>query len=164
MQGILIRDAEPADAGAIARIYNHYVLTSTVTFDEVPVSEQSRCEWLGERGVAHPVLVAESDAGVVGWGSLSPYRTRPAWSRTVEFGIYLDPDALGRGVGTALTRALLKRAADVGHHVVIGQIVSDNTQSLALARREGFVEVGVLREVGFKFGRYIDLTVVQKTL
>lgn len=164
MHEVLIREAVAADAAALARIYNHYVINSTVTFDEVPVSEQNRLEWLRERGTGHPVLVAESAGGVVGWGSLSPYRTRPAWNRTVEFGVYLDPDVVGRGIGSALTQALLQRAADIGHHVVVGQIVSDNVQSLSLARREGFVEIGVLREVGFKFGRYVDLTIVQKTL
>ncbi len=161
---VLVRDATPADAAVIADIYNPYVTESTATFDTHPVDTADRIEWLAARDARHPVVVAESDGKVVGWGSLSPWGTRPAWHRTAEVSTYVAPDHRGGGVGLALMEALLQRAREVGHHVVIAQIVGGNDSSLALAERTGFEHVGVLREVGDKFGRFHDLVLVQQIL
>lgn len=161
---ISVRDAGAADAGAIAAIYNPYVLETAATFDTDPVDASNRLAWLEQHDAEHPVLVAEAGGEVVGWGSLTRWATRPAWHRTAEISIYVAPGHRREGVGMALMQALIDRACAVGHHVVIGQIVADNAPSIAMAERFGFVRSGVLREVGDKFGRYHDLVLMQKVL
>ncbi|MHB9003793.1 MAG: GNAT family N-acetyltransferase [Coriobacteriia bacterium] len=164
MPDISIRDAREEDAAAIADIYNHYVLNTVVTFDMEPKSVRDRVDWIHEHGPLHPVIVAEQARRVVGWASLSPFSTRPAWSRTVELGLYLAPDERARGIGTMLMRAVLDRARSAGHHVVIGQIVSDNEPSIRLGERMGFCEVGRMLEVGHKFDRTLDVVIQQLIL
>lgn len=161
---VCVRDAVPADAAAVTEIYNHYVTGSVVTFDTEPISLERHEEWLASAGERHPVLVAEQDGTVVGYGSLTKWATRPAWHRTVELSVYVRDDTRGEGIGPILMEALLERAAAVGHHVVMAQIVADNEPSLAMAERFGFERVGVLREVGEKFGRYLDLVLLQRIL
>lgn len=159
-----IRDANDDDVQSIADIYNPYITETSATFHTHPVDAHERVEWLASHDQRHPVLVAEVDGRVVGWGSLTPWATRPAWHRTVEVSIYIDRGHRREGVGTALMETLLERAQEAGHHVVIGQIVADNQPSIAMAERAGFQQAGVLREVGDKFGRYHDLVLLQKTL
>lgn len=161
---VSIRDAVPGDAGAIAEIYNYYVTSTTVTFDTEPKTPEDRAGWLFARGPEHPVLVAQIAERVVGWASISPYSPRPAWSQTVELGLYLASDERGKGIGQALISAALDRATSLGHHAVIGQIVADNKPSLRLGERNGFVEVGRLREVGRKFDRLLDVVIQEKIL
>ncbi len=159
-----IRDATFQDGEAIARIYNHYVVGSAATFDTEPVSAESRREWVTNRDGKHPVLVAERDGDVVGWGSISPWASRPAWHRTVETSVYVREDVRGEGVGSAIMEALIDRARAVGHHVLIAQIVAGNDASVAMGERMGFVQVGTLCEVGDKFGRWHDLVLAQLIL
>lgn len=161
---IRIRDARTEDAAAIADVYNPYVTETAVTFDTKPVTADDRREWLARHDHPHPVLVAEVGGKVVGWGSLSRWACRAAWHRTVEVSTYVAPGHRGEGVGRALMEALLSRAREVGHHVLIGQIVASNTASLLMAERAGFERAGVLREVGDKFGRYHDLVLMQMIL
>jgi phosphinothricin acetyltransferase len=161
---VTVRDAAPGDADAIAGIYNPYITETAATFHTEAVDAADRLAWLASHDLRHPVLVAEADGQVVGWGSLTQWATRPAWHRTVEVSIYVDRHHHREGVGTALMETLLERARDAGHHVVIGQVVADNEPSIAMAERVGFEKVGVLREVGDKFGRYHDLVLMQKIL
>lgn len=161
---ITIRDAAAHDAAAIAEIYNHYVLNTTVTFEIEPRTARDRAEWLKEHGPSHPVIVAEANGRLLGWASLSAYAARPAWSRTVELGLYLAPDVRARGIGTLLMNAVIDRARDIGHHVVLGQIVADNEASLRLGERTGFREVGRLLEVGHKFGQVLDVVIQELIL
>ena len=161
---LFVRDATSLDAATIADIYNFYVTESSSTFDTKPVDASERARWLEGHDASHPVLVAESDGAVVAWGSLTRWATRPAWHRTVEVSIYVDPANVGQGAGTALMTALLDRASKAGHHTVIGQIVAGNEPSIAVAERAGFERVGYLREVGDKFGHYLDLVLVQRIL
>lgn len=161
---VSIRDARTDDAAEIAEIYNHYVLNTAVTFDIEPKTVEDRALWLAEHGPAHPVIVAEADGRLMGWASLSPYSTRPAWSRTVEIGLYLAPDVRARGIGTLLMEAVISRARDAGHHVVIGQIVSHNEASIRLGVRTGFREVGRLLEVGYKFDQVHDVVIQELIL
>ncbi len=159
-----VRNAVSGDAARIAEIYNFYVLHSTITFDTEPKTEQDRAQWLEEHDERHPVLVGEVDGHVVVWGALTKWGARSAYRHTVEISVYVDRDAVGRGVGEAMTAALISEATRHGHHVVISQIVSDNEASLRLAKRTGFEQVGVLREVGRKFDRWLDVVILEKVL
>lgn len=159
-----IRLAVPGDGDAIARIYNHYVLSSCATFDTVPKSAEDRAEWIAERGPDQPVFVVEEEDDVIAWGSISRYAARPAWGRTAEVGIYIQPDRVGEGLGRVLLERLICRAAEVGVHALLAQIVADNGASLRLMERAGFEEVGRLREVGFKFGTFHDVVLMERII
>jgi phosphinothricin acetyltransferase len=157
-----IRPAGLADAEAISDIYNHYVRTSTCTFHEVAESPADRQRWLEEHTGSHVVLVAEEEAGtIVGWASLSRFHPRPAFRFTVEDSVYLRDDCRGRGLGGKLLAELMAHAARSGVRTVIAAISADQEASIALHGRFGFVEVGRLRAVGFKFGRWLDLVYMQ---
>lgn len=164
MNELHIRSATPADAADIARIYNHYIKESTATFDTAEKTEQERVQWLADHGEGFPVLVAERDGDVIGWGSISPFRERPAYRHTVELGIYLRDGETRAGVGPLVLDALIKAAEKAGHHALMGQVVSENEASLRMLERAGFSRVGYLPEVGCKFGRWLDLVIVERLL
>lgn len=164
MEQPVIRQAVGGDARAIADIYNHYIRSSTATFDTVEKTAAERREWLSQRGASHPVLVAEDAGRVIGWGALSPWSARPAWGRTCEVAVYLAPDARGAGLGQRMLDALIERASEAGHHALISQIVGENVASLAMTERAGFERVGVLREVGWKFDRWLDVIIMELVL
>ena len=161
---IQIRLATAADLGLINAIYNYYVQSSTCTYQEEPSTEAERAAWFAERGAEHPVTVAEAGGEVVGWGSLSRFKSRSAYRRTVENSVYVRHDQHRRGVGAALLADLINRAAALGHHVIIAGIDAEQTPSVAIHQRFGFKHVGHLREVGFKFGRWLDVIYMQRTL
>jgi len=161
---LTVRRAIHADAPAINDIYNHYVLTSTATFDTVEMSLSDRVAWLDHHGIEHPVLVVEDQGAVVAWGSLSRWASRAAWRHTVEVSTYVAASSLGRGIGPVLLNELVAHAREVGHHAVIAQISADNLPSLKMGERAGFERVGTLREVGHKFGRWIDLAMLELIL
>jgi phosphinothricin acetyltransferase len=152
------------DAESIRRIYNVEVESSTVTFDLVPRSLEEQRDWLRQRDGAFGVLVAEIDGRVVGFASLSEYRSRPAYRTTVEDSVYVDESARGRGVGSALLIELVELARARGFHSMIGRIVGGHEQSIALHQAAGFDIVGTEREVGRKFGRWLDVVLVQRLL
>ena len=159
-----IRPAAASDAGAIAAIYNHYIETSTATFDTEPKAVDDRVAWLAEHGGEYPVLVAEQNGEVVGWGSLSKWGTRCAYRHTVEISTYVEPEATRSGLGPALCEALIAEARRADHHAIVSQIVSENEPSLKMAARMGFAEVGRLREVGRKFDRWLDVVLMELVL
>jgi L-amino acid N-acyltransferase YncA len=162
---VQIRLATLDDADAIREIYNHQVLTSTVTFDLVPRSPADQVEWMQARSGAHAVVVAADDTGSVsGFGSLSPYRPRPAYSTSVEDSVYVREDRQGQGVGRSILTELVARAEQHGFHTVVGRIVGDHEASIALHRSLGFDHVGTEREIGRKFGRWLDVVVMQRML
>lgn len=159
-----VRLATLADAEGIRAIYNREVLEGTATFDLRPRSPEDQRRWLTDRSGAHAVMVAVEDGEVIGFGSLSAYRDRPAYSTTVEDSIYVAPGHQGQGVGRALLDALVEAAQLRGFHTVIGRIAGGNEASIALHQRCGFTVVGVEREVGRKFRRWLDVTIVQRVL
>jgi L-amino acid N-acyltransferase len=162
---LLIRPAAPADAAAMTAIYNQAVERSTATFDTRAETPGERELWLeGHTAPQHPVLVAERDGLVVGWAALSRYSTRSAYDATVEVSTYVDENGTGRGIGTALTEAVMEAGRAGGVHAVISRICTENAVSLAMARKLGFFEVGVMREVGVKFGRSLDVMWLEKLL
>ena len=161
-----IRIAEIGDAASIAAMYNVEVVESTATFDLEPRSVAKQREWLLRRSGAHVVLVAEDQVGdgVIGFASLSPYKDRPAYSTTVESSVYVHRDARGRGVAKALMTELLETARTHGFHAVIARIADSQSASLTLHEKVGFTQVGVEREVGRKFGRWLDVAIMQVML
>jgi L-amino acid N-acyltransferase YncA len=159
---LTIRPAGVEDASVIAGIYNHYVEHSTATFDTEPKTAEEHAAWLAEHGDEYPVVVAERGGAVAGWGSLSRWASRCAWRHTVEVSIYVDSDARGSGLGSAIMADLLRRAEALGHHALIGQVVAENEASIALSERHGFERVGLMREVGRKFDRWLDLVLMER--
>lgn len=157
-----IRRGEPRDAEALRSIYNREVVGSTVTFDLVPRSHADQDRWMAEHSGAYPVVVGVEEGEVVGFASLSPYRPRPAYATTVEDSVYVAAHRRGAGVGKALLTGVVELADQHGFHTVIARIVGDHTASIALHRACGFELVGVEREVGRKFGRWLDVAVMQR--
>jgi phosphinothricin acetyltransferase len=156
------------DAEALRAIYNVEVTTSTVTFDLVPRSLEEQRRWLSQRSGAHAVLVAEADIDgvpvIVGYGSLSPYRDRPAYTTSVEDSVYVHRDHQGKGVGKLLLGGLVELATAHGFHAVFARIVEGHAVSIGLHKSLGFELVGTEREVGRKFGRWLDVVVMQRLL
>jgi phosphinothricin acetyltransferase len=159
-----VRLARLDDLPTINAIYNHYVLTSTCTYQIEPETEEARREWFEQRTETHPVTVAEVDGEVVGWGSLSPFRPRAAYRHSVESSVYIRHDMHRRGIGRALLTDLIDRARALGHHSIIGGASADQAPSLALQESLGFREVARFREVGSKFGRWLDVVYSQLML
>lgn len=165
MTDIALRLATAQDAAAVAAIYNHYIRTSTATFDTEEKSVEDRAAWIAAHTGAMPVLVAEDANGeVVAWGSLSPWGTRCAYRLSAEVSVYVAPDVTGKGVGPLMTRALVAHAREHGLHALISQIVSENGPSLRMSERLGFENVGCLREVGRKFDRWLDVVFMELVL
>ncbi|MGI9602205.1 MAG: GNAT family N-acetyltransferase [Acidimicrobiales bacterium] len=161
---MLIRPATVEDAPRVAEIYNREVLESTVTFDIEPRSLADQEAWLRDRSGAHAVLVVEVDGVVAGFASLSAYRDRAAYRTSVEDSIYLHRDYRGRGLARALLEELLALATKHGFHAVFAKIVGGHEASIGLHEALGFERVGVEREVGRKFGRWLDVVLLQKLL
>lgn len=160
-----LRTATLDDAEAIRALYNHEVLTGTATFDLRPRTPEEQRRWLADRAGAHAVLVAAGEGGeLLGFGALSPYRDRPAYRTTVEDSVYVAPGAQGQGVGRGLLDGLVDTAVARGFHTVVARISDHNEASVALHERCGFEVVGVEREVGRKFSRWLDVIVMQRIL
>lgn len=157
-----IRLADQSDAPAIAAIYNEYVMTSTATFDTVPRTLEEQQEWLADRSGAFTTLVAQSSTGEIsGFSALSMYRDRAAYATTVEESVYVHPDFHRQGIGRGLLEAITEAARVHGFHVMIARVTSDQESSLALHQACGFEIVGQERQVGRKFNRWLDVTVLQ---
>ena len=160
----LLRSATRDDLLVINEIYNHYVLHSTCTFQTVPSTAEERQMWFDSHGEKHPVIVAVEQDTVVGWASLSAFHPRQAYEHSVENSVYLRHDWKGNGLGSLLLKELLVKAKELGHHTVIGLIDASQEASLALHSKFGFKECAHLKEVGFKFGRWLNVIYVQKML
>ncbi len=159
-----LRLARPDDAAATRAIYNAEVTGSTVTFDLVPRTVAEQREWIEARSGAMAVVVAEAEGEVVGFAALSPYRSRPAYSTTVEDSVYVRADQRGAGVGRLLLEELIQVASTRGFHTMMARIVGGHDASIGLHRSVGFELVGIEREVGRKFGRWLDVVLMQRML
>ena len=160
----MLRLATVEDAEAIRSIYNVEVTTSTVTFDLEPRSLEVQRDWLAARSGAHSAIVAEEAGQVIGFASLSPWKDRPAYRTSVEDSVYVHREHQGKGVGRLLLARLLEIANESGFHAVFGRIVGGHEASIGLHQALGFDVIGVEREVGRKFGRWLDVVVVEKLL
>jgi L-amino acid N-acyltransferase YncA len=161
---VALRLARLDDAEAIRQIYNVEVSTSTVTFDIVPRTLDEQRAYLSERSGAHAVIVATRGGQVVGFGALSPWRTKPAYTTSVENSIYVHRDHQSGGIGRTLLGELLRVATAHGFHAVFARIVGGHEASIRLHEAMGFEVVGVEREVGRKFGRWLDVVVMERLL
>lgn len=161
----MIRTATAGDADAIARIYNHYVANTIITFEEQAVSSEEMAARIAEVAAASlPWLVAEQDGRVVGYAYASKWKGRCAYRFSAECTVYLDPDCVGRGYGTQLYESLFAALRERGMHAVIGGVALPNPASVALHERMGMRKVAHFREVGYKFDRWIDVGYWQATL
>lgn len=169
---ISVRLAQPGDAEAIRAIYNPEVTGSTVTLDMVPRTLAVQQRWIIDHSGAYPAIVAEragAGAGgprgdVVAFGSLNPYRNRPAYSTTVENSVYVQSDFRGQGLGRIVITELVRLAGSHGFHSMIARVVGGHEASIGLHRSCGFELVGVEREVGRKFRQWLDIVVMQRML
>jgi phosphinothricin acetyltransferase len=159
-----LRLARLDDAEAIRDIYNVEVTTSTVTFDIVPRTLAEQRRYLSDRSGAHAVIVAEDAGEVVGYGALSPWRSKPAYATSVEDSIYVHPAHQGRGIGRALLAELTRVATVHGFHAVFARVVGGHEASISVHLALGFEIVGTEREVGRKFGRWLDVVVMERLL
>ena len=158
------RPATDLDLPAITDIYNQAVLRSTGTFDTEPKTPGQQREWFARHGDSHPVIVAEESGKVVGWASMSPYSDRCAYARTAEVSVYIDEGARGRGLGGELLEGILSAGRKAGLLQVLARVTEGNEASLRLHARRGFFEAGRLRQVGEKFGKVLDVHILQKSL
>ena len=164
MSACAIRSATRNDAPAINDIQNHYVVHSTATFLTEPLTLEQRLAWLEGRAPTHPVTVAPVGGSVVGWAALGDFRSRPAYRHTAELSVYLLPDWHRRGIGRALLADLIERARAVGLHSLVGGCCSETTAAIALLEACGFSRVAHFKEVGYKFGRWLDVVFVERLL
>ncbi len=161
-----MRPARPEDLAGIHAIYSHHVLHGLASFEEVPPSVDE----LGNRyrditGRGLPYLVAELGGVVAGYGYCSPYRARSAYRHSLEDSVYIRHDMTGRGVGKALLGELVRRCEALGYHQLIAVIGdSGHAASIGVHAACGFLRVGTLRSVGFKFGRWVDSVIMQRPL
>ena len=161
----IIREAEPADLLAILEIHNDAILNTTAIWSIHPVDLANRRAVLDERrSQGFPFLVATADDMLLGYATFGPFRPHDGYARTVEHSIYVHKDHHRRGVAQALFPPLIDAAKACGKHAMIGGVDATNAGSIALHERFGFTAVGRLPEVGFKFGRYLDLLFLQKIL
>jgi L-amino acid N-acyltransferase YncA len=164
--GVRLRPAAAADIPGITHIYRHYVLTHTSTFEiEPPTAQDMQDRWRALTDAGYPYLVAVDGERVLGFCYVGPYRARVAYKYTAENSVYLDPQCLRRGIGGALLQSCLELAAGIGVREVVAVIGdSANEASIRLHEKAGFVHTGNLRNVGYKFGRWLDTVIMQRTL
>jgi phosphinothricin acetyltransferase len=163
--GVTTRSAERRDAAAMREIYNREVVDSTVTFDMVPRSLDDQVAWIDAHSGGHPAIVAvDGDDRIVGFGSLSAFHPRPAYSTAVEDSVYVHRDHRHLGIGRALLEELVRLGQAHGFHSMIARIVGGHEASIALHASCGFERVGTEREVGRKFNRWLDVVVMQRML
>ena len=161
-----IRDAQPADADAIAAIYNDVVAHTTAIWNDHQVDGENRREWIaGRQRAGYPVLVAtKDDGGVLGYASFGDWRAADGYRHTVELSVHVRADQRGAGLGRALLMALIARARASGKHVMVAAIEAGNVGSIRLHEKLAFQQVGLMPAVGTKFGRWLDLAFLQLVL
>ena len=158
MESNQIRDVKLSDAEAIAKIYNPYILNTVITFEETPVTSEdikTRIENVGKLGL--PYLVMEENEQLIGYAYAGTWRTRAAYKHTVETSVYLQQGLTGKGLGTTLYKALIDRLKSLDIHVALGGITLPNPVSVGLHEKLGFKKVAHFNEVGYKFGRWLDV-------
>jgi L-amino acid N-acyltransferase len=158
-----IRDAAESDLPGLLAIYNDVIATSTAIYSYEPVSLEDRSQWWSARvGQGYPVLVAVDGSGVLGFSTFGDFRSWPGYRFTIEHSVHVRADCRGQGVGKELVKALFPRAEALGKHVMIAGVDAANEASIRFHERLGFERAAHLREVGHKFGRWLDLVFLQR--
>jgi L-amino acid N-acyltransferase len=158
-----IRDAVESDLPGLLAIYNDVIATSTAVYSYQPVTLEDRRQWWQTRtGQGYPVLVAVNESGVLGFSTFGDFRTWPGYRFTVEHSVHVRADCRGQGVGKELVKALFPRATALGKHVMIAGVDGANEASIRFHERLGFEKAALLREVGHKFDRWLDLVFLQR--
>ncbi|HEY5584454.1 MAG TPA: GNAT family N-acetyltransferase [Ruminiclostridium sp.] len=151
-----IRKAEKSDLLRITDIYNWAVKNTTASFDINPQTVEQRAAWFSHYGDRHPLIVCEVEGYVVGYACLSEFRAKEGYNNTCELSVYIDPEYQRCGIGQELMRCVIEMSREIGFHVVMSGITSDNEISIKMHLKFGFELCGHMKEVGFKFGRYLD--------
>lgn len=159
---IYIRKAQPKDIPIITEIYNEAIKSTTATFDTTPKTIEEQHLWFEDHGPKNPVMVAEQDGIIIAWGSLSKWSDRCAYTDTAEVSLYVTEPYQGKGIGTRLLTQLLEEGHKQGLHAVIARITEGNTASISLHESLGFFHIGTMKEVGVKFGKRLDVHLLEK--
>ena len=159
---LIIRPARPDDLTAITEIYNEAILTTDATFDTEPKSVENQKEWFDNHNSRNPIIVAENDNNVIGWASLSKWSDRVAYSDTAEISVYIKDGHRGQGIGRQLIERIIRAGEEAGLHTIISRITAGNDESIHLHEKFGFEHIGVMKEVGYKSGRLLDVVLMQK--
>lgn len=162
---IELRDATPKDLPGILAIVNYNILNSTAVYDYDPKTLADLKEWFDERNHAGlPILVAVKDDAVVGYGTYGPFRFKQGYRFTIEHSVYILQGHSGKGIGKRLLLGLIAKAKSAGFHTMIGGIDAENEGSITFHKKLGFTETGTIKEAGYKFDRWLDLTFMQLIL
>ena len=164
MSDYRVRAATAADAEAICRIYNQGIEDRVATLETELRTPEERAAWLAARGPRHPVIVAEDDGPIIGWGSLNQFNPRDAYRHVVDFSIYVERAYRGRGVGKVMLARLIELAREQRYHKMVLSAFPSNSGGMALYERLGFRTVGVYKEQGMLDGRWVDTIVMEKLL
>jgi len=157
-----VRKATLQDLEAITVIYNQAILNTVATFDTQTKTAEGQRGWFAQHGEKHPILVAEQDGVLVGWASLSAWSDRCAYSETAEISLYIAENHRSQGIGRKLSEAIIKAGQEAGLHTLIARITEGNTASIRIAESQGFEHIGIMREVGRKSGKLLDVHLMQK--
>ncbi|MFI5381427.1 MAG: GNAT family N-acetyltransferase [Tepidisphaerales bacterium] len=160
----ILRRATIGDCAAINAIYNYYVVHSTTTYQIEPDTLEVRERWFTAHDPRYPVIVAERNGAVVGWGSLNIWRSRQAYENTVENSVYVADGLHGQGIGSTILVELIRLGREIGHHTIVAVIDADQAVSIRLHAKHGFAEVGRLTQLGYKFNRWLDVVYMQLML
>ena len=159
---LTIRQATREDLDAITEIYNEAILKTVATFDTEPKTLEEQENWFATHAPKYPILVAEQDGYIVGWASMSMWSDRCAYTDTAESSLYVKEEHQGKGIGRKLAEAIIQEGQKAGLHTVIARITEGNEVSIRLAESAGFEHVGIMKEVGRKFGKLLDVHLMQK--
>ncbi|GGF21926.1 GNAT family N-acetyltransferase [Flavobacterium limi] len=162
---LTLRPATTNDLGKILEIVNHSILNTTANYSYEIQNLEVQTKWFEDKKAKNiPVIVADLDGEVAGYGTYGQFREKIGYQYTVEHSVYVVDDVIGKGVGSKLLTELIRLAKEQGYHVMIGAIDADNAGSIAFHEKFGFVNTGTIREVGYKFGHWLDLVFMQLIL
>ena len=159
-----VRKATISDLEGITEIYNDAIKNTVATFDTEIKTLKEQKQWFKNHGEKYPIIVAEQDRDIVGWSALSMYSTRCAYSDTVELSLYVTEKDQMKGIGKSLMKRIIEEGKKAGLHVILARITDGNKISIHLHEMFGFEHVGVLKEVGYKFDKCLDVYLMQKIL
>ena len=157
-----IRKAEINDIKQIRNIYNKAIIETVATFDTVEKSTEDMKKWFESHGSKYPIIVCEIEKQIVGWAALSSYSTRCAYSETTELSLYIKQEFQGQGIGNKLMKVILEEGKKSGVRAILARITDGNEISIKLHEKHGFFHVGILKKVGKKFGKVLDVYLMEK--